>query len=493
MNIIIATAELHPFAKAGGMADITSNLPLEWQKFGQTPIVILPKYKFIDTDHYGFQPTDLVLNVPVGNWTEFARLWYGFLPNSNVPVYLIENHDYFWRDNIYGDPNEYHDNDRRFIFFCRAIFEAAKALNFYPDIIHAHDYHTAFALAFLKTHYRHDSRFSNTAGVLTIHNLAYQGWFYPDRALKFAQFSDNDFYPGAWIEQHGMVNAMKTGIMFADKITTVSPTYANEIRTPEHSEGLQYALNQRGDDLIGVLNGVRYDEWSPEQDTFIYQKYGLNNLDIKRENKLTLLREWGLNDWDNLDMPLVGMVSRLAEQKGIDILQWKLEEYLATGQFRLILLGSGEPDYENYFRYLEWKYPGRALVHIGYNNTLSHRIVACSDFLLMPSRFEPCGLTQLYSLKYGTIPIVRSTGGLADTVFEYQYESGMGTGFVFLHYNADDMAYAVRRALTVYNNQPHWDIIRKNAMNQNFSSGKSALDYLKVFNWALEKVRGISY
>ena len=280
---------------------------------------------------------------------------------------------------------------------------------------------------------------------------------------------------------------MKTGIMFADKITTVSPTYAKEIRYPYYSEGLQDELNLRGADLVGVLNGVYYDEWNPEIDDYIYEKYSYENLEVKKINKIQFLYDHGLTDEDNLELPLIGMVTRLTEQKGIDLLMAKLEYYLENNMFRIALLGTGESKYTDFFQYIKWKYPKLALINIGYNNMLSHRMFAASDYFLMPSRFEPCGLTQMYAMKYGTIPIARITGGLADTIKEYNFDSGQGCGFLFWQYNDDDFAFSIRRGLSVYNNSPHWDLVRKNAMTNNFSSGKSALDYLKVFKWALEK------
>jgi starch synthase len=489
MNILIATAEIAPFAKSGGLADIASYLPIEWEKLGQISIVVLPKYQFIDTNYWGFEPTDIILYVPISHWVEFARLWVGTLPNSKVPVYLVENADYFNRNGIYGEYNEYADNDRRFIFFSRAVMETAKALKFSPDIIHAHDYHTAFTMAFLKSQYRFEPLFSKTAGVYTIHNLAYQGFFDPKRAMDFSTFGMSEFYPGSWFEHNGLVNAMKVGIMFADKITTVSPNYAKEIRLPYYSEGLQDVLNLRGSDLIGILNGALYSEWSPENDNNIFYPYSLNNLDEgKQLNKYEFLKSFGLTPEDNLDLPLIGTVTRLVEQKGIDLLMYQMENYLQNNVLRFALLGSGEQRYEDYFRYLQWKYPKNALVQIGYSNTLSHRIIACSDYIILPSRFEPCGLTQIYALRYGTIPIARLTGGFVDTVEEYNTHTGNGTGFTFFQYNADDMAYAIRRALSIYHIEPHWTTIRKNAMLKNFSAENTALDYLKVFHWALEKV-----
>lgn len=489
MNIILATAEAAPFAKAGGLADIAQSLTTEWKEHGQNPIIILPKYGHIDIHKYGFKPTGSVLNVPMSWWMEYAQLWYGTLPDSDVSVYLVENADYFNRPGIYGYPDEFADNDRRYIFFSRSIFEAAKAINFYPEIVHAHDFHTAFTMAFLKSHYRFDPMFARTAGVYTIHNLAYQGWFDPVRAMDFSGFGMSQFYPGSWFEHFGKVNAMKVGIMFADKITTVSPNYAHEIRMSYFSENMQDALNLRGNDLIGVLNGVLYPEWSPEQDKYIDHKYSPTTLEFKHENKLAFLQEHGIDELEDKSIPLVGMISRLTEQKGIDLLKWKLEDFIANYNIRFVLLGSGESRFVDFFKYLEWKYPHKALIHIGYDNQLSHKILAASDYLFMPSRFEPCGLTQLYALKYGTIPIVRQTGGLVDTVHEYNYETGKGTGFLFWQYNADDFAYAFRRALSVYHNEPHWSLIRNNAMTEEFSASRSALEYLRVFNWALEKVR----
>ena len=490
MNILIASAEVTPLAKAGGLADVVGFLPVEWLKFGQRAIVMIPKYRSIDVLHYNFERTGIKLAVPMDYWTEYAELWSGKLPGTNVPVYLIDAPEYFDRPGIYGNPDGYLDNDRRFIFFSRAVFSAAKAINFYPDIIHAHDYHAAFTMPFLKTHYAHDTTFSHAAGVFTIHNLAYQGIIDPVRALKLAGFSQNDFFPGSWLEWHNAVNTMKLGIMFADKITTVSSTYANEIKMTEFGEGLQPELNYRGGDLIGILNGANYNEWNPETDKYLFKKYNLESIADKKVNKYELLKSYGLNESDNFDLPLVCMITRLAEQKGVDILKWKLEQWLAEGKMRFFMLGSGEKEYEDFFRYLNWKYPRHCLTYFGYNNELAHQLNAGADYLLMPSRFEPCGLTQMYALKYGTLPIVHQTGGLADTVREYNPVSGLGEGFSFLHYNADDMAYAVRRALEIYGSEPNWSIARKNAMNVNFSTAQSALEYLKVFNWALHRKFG---
>jgi len=488
MKILLAAAEVNPFAKTGGLADVTEALPIEWDNLGHEAIVVMPKHKIINTNMHKFQRTDMSLEIKMGFSIEKCGVWQGKFPNSNAKVYLIEHDDYFHRDGIYGDPHEYFDNDRRFIFFSRSVFELAKELKFKPDILHAHDYHTAFCMPFLSSIYRKEEFFKKTAGVFTIHNLAYQGKYNPYRAMDFSSFGMKEFYPNSWFEHDGLVNSLKIGILFADKVTTVSPNYAQEIRMPYYSESLQDVLNEKGADLIGVLNGVFYEEWSPEKDEFIYNNYTPDKLEIKKQNKYEFLKGEGLREDDDFDIPLFGMVTRLTEQKGIDILKEKLEFYIENKKIRFAIIGSGEQQYMDYFQYLKWKYPKQAFVNIGYDNIHAHRIIACSDFLMVPSRFEPCGLTQMYALKYATIPLVRETGGLADTVEEYLPETQKGTGFVFQNYDKDDLFYAVDRSLSLYKDKRHWDKIRANATKKDFSSERSAKEYLQVFGWALEKV-----
>ncbi len=488
MNIVTATAELTPIAKAGGLGDMAAFLSREWKKLGHNPIIILPKYSAIDTNKWGFRNTLKTIIVQMGYWVEYGLLWEGKLPGSDVPVYLVEHDGYFNRTGIYGDPNEYADNDRRFIFFSKAVFEVCRAIGFSPDVVHAHDFHTAFTMAFLKEFYRIDPLFSKTAGVYTIHNLAYQGKFNPQTALLYSGIPWSMFYPFSDYEYYGLVNAMKIGIMKADKVTTVSPNYSQEIRWSYYGEGMDGVINSRAADFLGILNGIDYNEWNPNSDKSLALNYDKSNLDGKRENKHQLLRDYGLTDNDDLDMPMISMVTRLAEQKGIDLVVHKMEELLESTHFRLFILASGDYNYEQFLRYLQSGFPKKAIIHIGHDIALSHRIFAASDYFLMPSRFEPCGLTQMFSLRYGTIPIARETGGIADTVKEYNYNDMIGNGFTFWQYNADDMAYAILRALSVYNNIPHWDKIRQNAMDENFSAERTAIQYLDVFRWAKEKV-----
>ena len=482
MNILIASSEVTPLAKAGGLGDMVSFLAKEWSEQGHNPIVVIPKYGFIDTKKFNIRNTLKTLIVRMGYWDEYALLWEGKLPNSNVPLYLIEHDLYYNRKGIYGDPNEYADNDRRFIFLSKAIFEVARAIGFSPDIIHTNDYHTALSMAFLKEFYYIDPLFSKTRGVFSVHNIAHQGRFNPNTAMLYAGFDWSKFYPMSPLEYYGSFNALKAGIVYADKVTTVSPTYAREVHYPYFAEGLEGVISAKGDDFVGILNGVDYSEWNPENDGTISQKYNKNTLSEKKQNKYSLLREFGFDESDNLDLPLIGMVTRLAEQKGIDLIINKIESLLDKYDFRFLMLGSGDYNYEQFFNYLCARFPKNAITYIGHNNALSHKVIAASDYLLMPSRYEPCGLTQMFAMKYGTIPIIRETGGLADTLKEYIPYKFEGTGFTFYQYNADDMSNAITRALNTYNSQPHWDKIRQNAMDQDFSITNTAEKYIDLFN-----------
>jgi len=485
MTIVLVSAEFAPFAKSGGLADATSSLAKGLADLGHDVYCIMPKHGVIDIDQHQLSPTFLTLNVPMGVHTEYAHL-LRYDGDHKSPRYFFIEHDLlFNRPGIYGDESEYFDNDKRFIFFSRAIFEACRALDISPDIIHAHDNHSAFTMPFLKQVYRSEDRFSSTSGVFTIHNLAYQGKYNQYRAMDYSGFGMKEFYKDSWFEHYGTVNSMKIGIMFADKITTVSPTYAKEIRMHYYGETLHDELNERAPDLIGVLNGVDYNIWSPQTDQYIKQNYDNNSLDAKDENRESLLQ---LGNITNSKLPMVGMVTRLTEQKGIDLIMKKLEHFLQSGSLNFAILGSGQPRFVDFLKYLKYKFPDQTIVEIGYNEELAHQIIAGSDYFLIPSRFEPCGLTQMYSLKYGTIPIVRNTGGLSDTVEEYDVQTKTGNGFVFNNYNAEDMAYAIERALSIYKAKTHWNTIRKNSMAADNSYDRSALRYLEVYNWAKEKI-----
>ncbi|GBD06274.1 Glycogen synthase [bacterium HR21] len=491
MNILVGVAELAPLAKVGGLADAVAALARQWSTMGHRVLVVLPKYRAIDVGAHGFQPTDRVVEVPMGWWREYARLWMGTLPQSTVRVCLLENADYYEREGIYGTAEGYADNDRRFLFLSRALFEVASVLEFSPDIVHAHDYHTALAMPLLKLFYRWQPRFYKTAGVLTIHNIAFQGVTEPARLLPLLGIPWEEFYPGSPWEYFGAVNMLKVGILYADKIATVSPTYAWEIRSTPLGEGLQGVLNVRGEDVVGILNGVDYTEWDPAHDRYLPVPYSVQFLPGKQLNKRRLLSEWaGLSEPElHRNAPLLGMVTRLTEQKGIDLVCHTLERLVAELGICFALLGSGASRYEDFFRYLASRYSRQVFVQFGYNEALAHKIIAAADYLLMPSRYEPCGLTQLYALRYGTIPIVRAVGGLRDTVRQYDPMTGEGWGFLFEDYTPEALRGAVEYALSFYNVQPHWEQLRRNAMACDFSARRSAEQYLQLFEWALERVR----
>ncbi|NQW29270.1 MAG: glycogen synthase [Ignavibacteria bacterium] len=488
MNILVTAAEVAPYAKVGGLADMTGALPKAWGAAGHDVKVVLPMYGTIDADKYSLTQLEGELTVPFAGHTEQATVLEGKLPGSDVPAYFIRSADYYDRPGIYGYHEGFEDNDRRFIFLCSAAFELAKALNWSPDIIHAHDYHTAMMMPMLKITRQSDPHFANSAGVFTIHNMAYQGTFDPQRAMTFANFNPDEFYSGCWHEQDGAFNAMKSAIMFADKITTVSPTYAQEIQWTPEGMGLQSSLQARGSDLIGLLNGIDPSVWSPEIDPFIPVPYSLDTIEKKIIAKTALLKEGGLTDAAiKHDLPLFGMVTRLTEQKGLSLIIDSLEEFVADNRLRIAVLGSGEKRFESYFNDLSRRYPNNVLVGTGYNEPLSHKIQAASDYYLMPSKFEPCGLTQMFALAYGTVPVVRAVGGLNDTVHEYDPVTFTGNGFTFSRYLSGDLRDTINRALRVYKQRAHWDRLRVNAMSSHHWISATAEKYVEVFQWAKER------
>ena len=488
MRILQVAAEMVPFAKVGGLADMTGALPRAWHAAGHDVVPVLPLYGNIDVERYQIKQTNIELAVPLGHWTEYATVYTGVLPGSHITVYFLRSADYFDRPGIYGYHDGFKDNDRRFIFLSRAAFELAKALDFYPDVVHAHDYHTAPAMPMLKVHYSHDQHFARTAGVFTIHNMAYQGMYEPMQAMDLCGFNPQEFYTGSWYEHNSVFNAMKAGIMFADKVTTVSPTYAEEIRWTPEGMGLQDSLQARGADLVGILNGIDDLVWNPSGDPDIPVTFTKQTLEGKEASKRGLLMNAGLSLQEaSQPIPLVGMVTRLTDQKGLSLITNSLEPFVAEGQMRFIILGSGQSEYEDYFRELAQRYPKNVLTTIGYNERLSHRIQAASDFYLMPSKFEPCGLTQMFALSYASIPIVRAVGGLNDSVQAYDPLTFTGNGIRFDRFSSSDLANAIETALRLYGKEPHWSRIRRNAMDANNSIDQTATRYVEVFGWAQER------
>ncbi|MCB0701475.1 MAG: glycogen/starch synthase [Candidatus Kapaibacterium sp.] len=485
MNILLAAAEINPFAKGGGMADVTSYLCIEWAEMGHDVVAVLPSYKAIDKSAYGLVETEISFDVSMGFSKEKAVVYRGTFPNSSAKIYLIGHEEFFDEEYVYGDRNEDEDDDRRFIFFNKAIPELCKAINFKPDILNCHDYHTSFVMPILKTQYQSEPLFERTGTIFTIHNLSYQGIYDKYRVMDFTEMKHKEFEVGSWFEHEGKVNFMKTGIMYADRIITVSPTYAEEIKEPYYSEGMQDAINSRLRDITGVLNGVNYRIWDPKIDIFLSKNYNSESLEIKEQLKLEYLEESKIPSKKH-HLPLISFVNRLTEQKGLDIIENKINKLLSTNKFILAVLGEGQEKYEDLIIEAKNQFPNNVILHLKYDEGEAHRLIAASDFLLMPSKFEPCGLTQMYALKYGTIPIVRSTGGLADTITNYISEKGIGNGISFPHYNRDEFEAAIRKAVDLYKSKEHIEIIRRNGMEENHSSKRCAKKYIEIFKEVLD-------
>ncbi|MBN2863504.1 MAG: glycogen synthase [Bacteroidales bacterium] len=486
-NVLMVSAECVPFAKTGGLGDVTGALPGFLKKAGLDARIIIPLYSFIDKERYGIKLAFEGVKISQGGETFICDI-YETLTQNEVPVYFLDYRPFFERENIYHDSefNDYHDNPKRFMFLSRAAPELCRLLNFKPDIIHVNDWHTSILPAWLKRLFNNDPLFSSTASVLTIHNIAYQGR-YAGYYYGFTGLGEEDFTSDKF-ECFNAINLLKGGIHFADMVNTVSKGYAAETRTPEGGHGLDHYLNKRGDEYVGILNGVDYSEWNPESDTLIPASYSSGDMNGKGLCKSVLQREFGLNH--DPAVPVIGIVGRLVEQKGFYLLAGCIEDILNNFNVQFVILGSGDKQLETYFGTLPVQFPGRVGSYIGYSNEKAHLIEAGSDFFLMPSLFEPCGLNQIYSLKYGTLPIVRATGGLDDTVENYNQNTGDGTGFKFREPLCKAIYDVVKIALLTYFNRKHHLIkLINNAMKQNFSWEDSAAEYIKLYSRALESRR----
>ncbi|MBW4080465.1 glycogen synthase GlgA [Paenibacillus sp. S150] len=470
MKVLFAAAEAHPFVKTGGLADVIGALPKALKGAGVDVRVILPKYKGIPEKFVSQMEHVAVLTVPIGWRNQYCgieRIVY-----DGIPVYFIDNEYYFGRDGIYG----YMDDGERFAFFNRAVLECLETIGFQPDVLHCHDWHAAVIPLLLQGHYRHNPFYSNIRTVFTIHNLLYQGVF-PYSVLGELLGLNDSYFPG--VEYYGNVNFMKGGIVYSDHITTVSPTYSEEIRTAYYGYGLEGLLSSRADSLSGIVNGIDTKLYNPASDPQIYTRYR-SNLAKKAENKLALQQELSLPVAPYI--PMVAMVTRLVDSKGLDLLTRVLDELLYYDDIQFVLLGTGDEVYERWFREAQWRYPTKLSSQILFNDGLSRKIYAASDLFLMPSKFEPCGIGQLLALRYGSIPVVRETGGLNDTVHAYNEETGEGNGFTFKDYNAHDMMYTLRRAVSFYHKPEHWKKISKNAFAGDYSWNVSAQQYIDIYN-----------
>ena len=487
LKILFVSSECAPYAKVGGLGDVTAALPKILRRMGHDVRVVIPLYNFIDRAKYGIHP-DGACRVPMGN-NEFNGIGVHTASlDGGVPVWFVEHDRFYARAGIYDEPRgEYPDNAYRFALLSKAAAQICKDKHFVPDIMHAHDWPTGLVPLFLKTWDRVDSPLSNTASVLTIHNIAYQG-VYPGNVFSYIGVGREHFTPDR-LEDRGRVNLLKAGIWYADAITTVSPTHAKEILTPAGGCGLSHRLNARRDDLFGILNGVDYEHWNPETDPMIPARFSAGRLDGKMVCKSALQKLFQLQI--RADLPLFGLVSRFAPQKGFNLLMDVLPRAMRSMAFQLVVLGTGDGKTENFFRWLENTFPGRARCHIGFSTEVSHLIEAGSDFFLMPSIYEPCGLNQIYSLKYGTLPLVRATGGLEDTVENYDPNTGNGTGFKFNDANPNALYNTLGWVVgTWYDRPAHITRLRLQAMAREFSWDDSARKYIDVYHHALRKKRG---
>ena len=485
LKILFTASECHPFAKTGGLADVVGTLPKYLRALGHDVRVVMPRY-------YGIDRSKLTkvggpLGVPMGIVGElWCGVYEGVLPGSDVPVYFIDYEQYYGRADLYNDEDGvgFMDNDNRFVFLSRATMQLCKMLDFAPDILHSHDWHTAATALFRNTLYANDPHFKNCASVLTLHNMQHQGRFY--NGLMNVLDVGWEHFNFREIEQLDQVNLLKAGITHATMLSTVSPAYAKELMTPEFGYELDATLRTRAHDLWGILNGVDVEEWNPATDKLIEANFTPDDLSGKQLCKTALQREMGLPVHD---VPLIGIVSRMVHQKGFDVVAEAIHDLLAM-DIQIALLGSGEPWTHFYFGDIAALYPQKFACRIGYNHALSHRIEAGCDLFLMPSRFEPCGLNQMYSQLYGTLPIVHGVGGLEDTVENYDEATGEGTGFKFYGLTAKNLTNTVGWAVhTWYNQKAHFKTMQQRAMQKPYTWEQSAKTYEALYKTALERAK----
>lgn len=481
MDVVFAASEMAPLAKTGGLADVIGPLSHEVAKRGHRVSVFLPKYREITDQKFSLSKELDELVIPMGAEQEAAAVYSCAL--DGVTVFLIDHPEYFGRDHIYGTPaGDYPDNDRRFTFFQRVSMEAMKRLRLQPEILHAHDWQTGLLPAYLKTLYRGDPRFKKTKSVFTIHNLAYQGNFPPD-SLPLTGLSWDEFRYDR-LEFYGKVSFLKAGLVYSDMITTVSGRYAKEIQTKEFGAGLGQVLELRSTDVHGIVNGISQEEWDPVHDDVLRQNFSKQDMSGKSSCKEALQERQNLKAKPHT--PLFGFVGRLVEQKGLDLLIQLMEDIMARG-WQLVALGTGEERYHSSLRILADRHPGQMGLNITYDERLAKEIYAGADIFLMPSHFEPCGLGQLIAMRFGTVPVVREVGGLADTVTEFDSESEKGNGFKFSRYRAQDLMDTMSRAVSIYEERKKWARLMKNCMESDFSWKESARRYVALYERAERK------
>lgn len=473
MRVLFVASEAGPFIKSGGLGDVAGALPKALAKLGTDVRVILPKYRDINWELKDKIRFDKWFLVKVGWRDRFCGVWEGFF--NGVTYYLLDNEYYFYRDDLYG----YYDDAERFAFFDRAVLETIRQLDWQPDLIHCNDWQTGMLPVLLKFEYkRKDSFYWNIKTVFSIHNIAFQGIYDPNILPELFGF-DMELYDNTCLKFDEGVSFMKGAIYYSDIVSTVSRSYAGEIQTPEYGERLDGVLRDRSYALRGIVNGIDYDDYNPETDRFIPYKFNADNLENKKKNKVELQRELGLNIDENV--PLLAIVSRLTPQKGMDLVMYITERLMQENNVQFVVLGTGDSRYEDHFKWLSYRFGGIVSSNIKFDNALANRIYAASDMFLMPSRFEPCGLGQLIALRYGSVPIVRETGGLRDTINPYNEYTGDGNGFSFKNYDSEEFYNMIKYALWIYQDKNRWTNLVKNSMNSDNSWRRSAQEYLNMY------------
>ncbi len=472
MKVLYVASEAVPFVKTGGLADVAGSLPKALLKEDVDIRVIMPKYGAIGKEYI-----DSMEHVYDGELEVAWRSKYIGLDKlvlENVTYYFVDNQEYFNREGFYG----YDDDAERFSFFSRAVLNLLPAMDFWPDVIHTNDWHAGLVNVFLKLEHMEDERYQNIKTLYTIHNLKYQGVF-PKDIMPDVLGLDWKYFNNGDLEFFDAVNFMKGGIIYADYVSTVSKTYAKEIQYEYFGEHLDGLLRSRKDDLFGIVNGIDYDVYNPMTDKNLFETYDVDSPDRKRDNKVALQKLLGLPE--DRRMPVVALVSRLVAAKGLDLIVRMMDEILMHEDIQFVVLGTGDKEYEDWFKGLAWRFPHKVSANIRFSNELAQRIYAGADIFLMPSNYEPCGIGQIVAMRYGTIPVVRETGGLKDTVQQYDKYTQTGNGFVFSDYNAHEMMYALKKALGSYANYAEWNQIVHNAMATDFSWTNSAKEYKKLY------------
>lgn len=471
MKVLFAASEAHPFIKTGGLGDVMGALPQSLTELGVEARVVIPKYKNIKDELKQNLQFIKWFTVPVGWRNQYCGVFqYKY---KDVVYYFIDNEYYFNRDGLYG----YYDDGERFAFFNRAVLEFIKEIDWKPDIINCNDWQTGMVPVLLNLEYKNNEFYSNMKTVFSIHNLLFKGSFVPNVLPELFGYDYMPLTNGS-VELNGSVSFLKGGINYSDQITTVSNTYAEEIKTQQYGEGLDGLLRCKSDFLKGIVNGIDYEEFDPEKDNLIFKNFTWDSISDKVENKLSLQKELGL--LQRAETPMIGLISRLTHQKGCDLIVSIIDRLLQK-DIQFIVLGTGDYWYEETFKNLQYRYPDKVSANIKFDNSLAHKIYAATDMFLMPSLFEPCGLGQLIALRYGSIPIVRETGGLKDTISPYNKYTGIGNGFGFKNFNSNELMQIIEYALTIYDDKDAWNNIIRQAMDSDNSWEKSAMQYKLLY------------